>query len=365
MKFQRVLHIVARMDRAGAETMLMNLYREVVRNNLQFDYVYFTNERCEYDDEIEALGGRIIRINASNPVSRTVNLWKVLRKGDWSIVHSHTLFSSGLHLLAAKLAGVPRRVAHSHNTNDANNSTVAGRIYQYSMRRLLAWASTGYVACGKAAADYLFPINANVQIIPNAIAISQFINASGSATRESLGLEKDKTVILQVGRLMPVKNYIFSVRVASALRNSGLDFQMWFVGTGPEQQAVEIQVNQFGLKEHVRILGLREDIPELMAAADVLLMPSLHEGFPVVLVESQAAGLPAVISSTISTEVDLGIGLVEFVDLNASPEEWASRIQAAALGVRTIAEIRLQALEVHGFSAQSGAERLMSVYKTT
>src|SRR5687768_13004103 len=118
------------MDRAGAETMVMNLYREVERSQFQFDFAYFTADRCDYDEEIQALGGRIYRICATNPIARFLALRALLREGRWSIVHSHTLFSSGLHLTAARMAGVQHRVAHSHSTQDANSGNAVGRLYQ-------------------------------------------------------------------------------------------------------------------------------------------------------------------------------------------------------------------------------------------
>src|SRR5690554_249031 len=157
MNPDRVLHIVGRMDRAGAETMVMNLYREIDRSRFQFDFVYFTADHCDYDDEIEALGGRIHRISATNPLARLLALRALLEVGDWRIVHSHTLFSSGLHLTAARLSGVPHRVAHSHSTQDANSTSMLGRAYQRLTRGLLGWMSTRRVACGEAAAAYLFP----------------------------------------------------------------------------------------------------------------------------------------------------------------------------------------------------------------
>lgn len=361
----RVLHVVGRMDRAGAETMLMNLYREIDRTKFQFDFVYFTDERCDYDDEIEVMGGRIVRINSSSSMGRFFALLNILRKGDWRIVHAHTLFSSGLHLLAAKLAKVPMRVAHSHSTSDANTSSTVGRAYQKCMRWLMSWVPTDYVACGKAAAEYLFPGRTDVQLIPNAIDINLFANAQGQNIKAELNLTDSTLVILQVGRFMPVKNHVFSVEIATALRKADVDFQMLFVGAGPEQEVIETVIFKNDLQKHVLLLGMRTDIPELMAAANVMLMPSLHEGFPVVLVESQAAGLPAVIANTISSEVDLNIDLVEFVGLDESPTEWAARVQTAAQRAKVPAEPRLDALENNGFSASVGAERLMMVYKTT
>lgn len=361
---QRVLHIVGRMDRAGAETMVMNLYREIDRTRFQFDFVYFTADRCDYDDEIEALGGRIYRIGAKNPIARFLALRALLRDGTWRIVHSHTLFSSALHLAAARLAAVPHRVVHSHNTQDANSASLAGRAYQRAARWLLARVSTRRVACGVAAAEYLFPGRRDAVVIPNAVDIDRFANASAAAVRGELGLREGQLVIVQVGRFMPVKNHLRSVAIAHALQRAGVDFQLLLVGSGPEQARIEGVVREHGLEDRVRMLGLRADIPELMAAADVMLMPSLHEGFPVVLVEAQAAGLPSVVSSTVSREVDLGLGMVRFVGLDAADEDWVKSIRRAAEGSVPSASERRTVLEVAGFSSAAGAKRLEAVYAT-
>ena len=363
MSVQRVLHIVGRMDRAGAETMVMNLYREIDRSQFQFDFVYFTAARCDSDAEIEALGGRIHRIAAGNPVARFLALSRLLRAGSWSVVHSHTLLSSGLHLAAARMAGVPRRIAHAHSTRDATTISPTRGLYQRLMRQLLAWAPTSYVACGVAAADYLFSGRRDVTVIPNSIDIDRFAGASGTQTRSELGVSGDCLVILQVGRHMPVKNHAFSVQVAVAVKEAGVDYRMLFVGTGPEQAAIETLIKAHGLQDQVLLLGLREDIPELMAAADVMLMPSLHEGFPVVLVESQAAGLPALVSSAISPEVDLGLGLVEMVGLDVPASVWALAVCRLALASVPEQGIRRAALFDRGFSSASGARLLEGVYK--
>lgn len=358
----RVLHIVGRMDRAGAETMVMNLYREIDRRRFQFDFVYFTNDRCDFDEEIEALGGRIHRVTASNPLARFEALRALLNSGDWRIVHSHTLFSGGLHLTAARLAGVQHRVAHSHNTQDANSASALGRGYQWLARRLLARVSTRRVACGEAAAAYLFPSRKDVVLIPNAVDIDRFANASGAAVRAELGIRDGQLVIIQVGRFMPVKNHLRSLAIAQTLCQTQVDFQLLLVGTGSEQDRIAGLVRGCGLEGCVRLLGLRSDIPELMAAADVMLMPSLHEGFPVVLVEAQAAGLPSVVSSAVSEEVDLGMGAVRFVELAASDRAWADALRAAAEDRVPDAEERRQLLAEKGFSAAAGAKRLEQVY---
>ncbi|MCG7199121.1 glycosyltransferase [Marinobacter pelagius] len=344
--------------------MIMNLYREIDRSQYQFDFAYFTNDRCDFDDEIEALDGRIIRLKGDNPIQRFWSLFKALRLGDWSIVQSHMLFSTGLNLFAARLAGVPIRIAHSHSTSDLNSSSMVGRIYQGAMRWLMSWVPTRYVACGTAAAEYLFPGQPDVEIIPNAVNIDRFDQADGSDVERELAIPEGCISVLQVGRLMPVKNQAWSLRIAASLRESGADFQLLFVGAGPDKATLEAEIVELGLDENVKLLGLREDIAELMAAADVMLMPSLHEGFPVVLVESQAGGVPAVISDAISREVDLGLGLVDFVGLDESAELWAAHITEAARKKEVEGTIRKETLEKYGFSSRAGAKRLAELYQT-
>ncbi|MDN7131512.1 glycosyltransferase family 1 protein [Halomonas sp. MC140] len=359
---ERILHIVGRMDRAGAETMVMNMYRAIDRSRFQFDFVYFTADRCDYDDEIAVLGGRIHRISAANPVARFRALHRLLSNGAWDTVHSHTCFSSGLHLAAARLASVPHRVVHSHNTQDVNNGRLIGRIYQRIAGGLIGWAATQFVACGVAAAGYLFPDRKEVLVIPNAVDIERFSGACGAAVREELETQEGQIVVVQIGRFMPVKNHERSIRIADSLRKNGADFQLLLIGAGPEQGSIEILIRKYGLENHVRVLGLRADIPELMAAADVMLMPSLHEGFPVVLVEAQAAGLPSVVSSAISREVELGMGMVCFVGLEATDLDWANALQAAASGDSPDKQVRRTILEQAGFSSAAGARLLEKVY---
>ena len=148
----RVLHIVGRMDRAGAETMLMNYYRSIDRNRLQFDFLVYTDDVCDYDAEIESLGGRIIRVSGdANWVGRTVSIFRILRAGNWSAVHSHTNFSSIFPLFAAFLARIPVRVAHAHGT-EIETTSFAKKAYQSLAPMLVRGLATHKVACGERAA---------------------------------------------------------------------------------------------------------------------------------------------------------------------------------------------------------------------
>src|SRR5690606_18549471 len=188
--------------------------------------------------------------------------------------------------------------------------------------------STKKIACGEEAAEYLFKSNKNVWILKNAIDL-QLYNDISSTNKNSWKVVKSDLQglkIIQVGRLNKVKNHAFSLEIAKRLKEQDVSFTFFIVGQGPFQDIIKKNIQDYGLEENVFLLGVRNDVPNLMAGADVMLMPSLHEGFPVVLVEAQAIGLKSIISSSISDEVDLGVNLIEFKDLN-NIDEWILEIK--------------------------------------
>lgn len=358
---KRVLHIVGKMDRAGAETMLMNLYRHIDRNKIQFDFVTFTNEIGDYDAEIIELGGRIIPVIANNPVERMLKLQRFLKKSpDYKIVHSHMLLSNAFHLLAAKGAGIKHRISHSHNTSNGQSSLVK-KIYELWALLTNRRVSTYKIACGEMAAKYLFGTKEDVWLLPNAVDIKKMMAGANQARcyiDEEFG-DKDLKII-QVGRLNEVKNHQFSLQIAEELKKRKVDFALYIVGQGPLDEILKQQVKDKLLVDSVKFLGMRTDITELMASADYMIMPSLHEGFPVVLVESQTVGLPTLVSDQVSTEVDLGLNLVEFLSLE-STIDWVDRLVLSQHILLSQQEI-LDKLKLNGFDAVTNAQKLTHMY---
>jgi glycosyltransferase EpsF len=352
------------MDRAGAETMLMNIYREIDRSSFQFDFLYFTQYETDYDEEIEKLGGRIFRVGGQNFISRFFGLIKILKKNNWEVVHSHMLFGSGLYVFAAWLCGVSMRVSHSHSTRDDNDSSFLGFIYQKVMRLLIRIFSTNFVACGTAASGFLFNKDDKVLIVQNAVDINKFSSSKGESIRNELELEKEESLLVQVGRFMPVKNQLWTIDLAKKLDELGFNFRLALVGDGQDRKKIEKKIFDLKLNKRVVLLGLRGDIPEIMAAADVMLMPSLYEGFPVVLVESQASGLYSVVSDSISNEVDLGLGLISFASVDDGGEVWVDSILKACSSAPPSIEERAEALIRFGFSSRSAASKLEDLYNS-
>lgn len=361
----RILHIVGKMDRAGAETMLMNLYRNIDRTQFQFDFVVFSNEKGDFDAEIRELGGSIFPITAGNPVTRMLALRKFLKNSTYQIVHAHMLFSNAFHMLAARRAGVKHRISHSHNTSSRPKGNIVDFLYHNFSRQLITFNSTFFIACGKAAGDFLFPYQDDVLILPNSVDTHHWAKV-GINEKEYIRntFNFNGLKIIQVGRLEPVKNHIFTLKVAEHLKKEGVSFKVFIIGQGSLEMFLKQEVKDRNLEDVVLFLGLRTDIPQLMGGADVMLMPSLHEGFPVVLVESQAVGLPSVISSSIASEVDLGVGLVHFMPQNATPEEWVDTLSNNSLFGTLSVQNRIEQLKAAGFDIQQNAEKLTQIYSS-
>jgi len=226
----------------------------------------------------------------------------------------------------------------------------------------LRLVATVRFACGNEAAKFLFGTNDTASVIPNAIEFDSFARAQSSGLRKELGVSDDTLVVLHVAQFSPVKNHTFSIEIASALKADGRNFKMVLVGTGECFDQVGERIESSCLGQSVVRLGKRTDVPEIMAAADVLIMPSHYEGFPVTLVEAQASGLPCIVSTEISREVDLGLGLVTFLPIVGGVDTWVSSLATVSESCRPSIARRREALGARGFLVGDSAATLLKYY---
>ena len=323
----RILHCVNNMHRAGLETMLMNYYRRIDRTQIQFDFLMHREERSDYDDEIEALGGRIFRAPRLYPQNypayfRFMNCF-FREHPEYTIVHSHIDAMSYLPLLAAKRAGVPVRIAHSHNTGIDLDFKYPLKQY---FRLRLNGVATHTFACGEAAGHFLFR-GRDFVVIPNAVEPAQyrFDAVTRQQKRAELGVT-DRLVMGHVGRMAYAKNHEFLVSLFSAWLQIRPDAVLLLVGTGEKEQALKEMVQSLGVADAVRFLGCRDDVHELYQAMDVFVLPSRFEGIPVVGVEAQFAGLPCLFSTGVPQEVCF-TDRCRFVSLSAAQESWLEAVE--------------------------------------
>ncbi len=326
----RVLHVLGRLDRGGAETMVMNLYRHMDRQRIQFDFVIHTEDACDYTREVHELGGRIYSM-APFGVSTAAHYrrdWRNFFRGhpEYHIVHGHMRSTASLYLAEAKRAGLAT-IVHSHNTSSGSGiAAFVKNVLQYPLR----WQADYLFACSKGSGIWLYGRRAcdsqRFHLLHNGITAAdfRFDPAVRQAKRRELLGETVRRfpVFLHIGRLEPQKNHTFLLRMMQEIAAREPDAQLWLCGCGPLEAALRRQAQESGLAERVRFLGVRTDIPGLMQAADALLFPSLFEGLPLTLVEAQAAGLPILMSDTVTPEAAL-TDLVKTLPLSEPPARWA------------------------------------------
>lgn len=326
----RVLQVVTIMNRGGLETMLMNYYRKLDRSKIQFDFIVHREERGDYDDEIEALGGKIFRMCPIKPGNYRKYFKELdkffLEHKEYNVVHSHINENSGFVLRAAKKYNIPCRIAHSHVSG-------LGFDYKYIFRQyariILRNKPTHLFACSKEAGKWLFgeeKINTQVSILNNAINLEDFNynEETRDKLREELGIQ-DKLVIGHVGRFSPSKNHEFLIDIFNEVYKSNSESVLLLVGTGKVEEEIKNKVKNYNLQDSVVFLGLRSDINKLMNAMDIFVFPSKFEALPVVLIEAQSVGLKCIASTGVPEEVNIS-NTVDFISLNQDAKHWASRI---------------------------------------
>ncbi|PLT35748.1 glycosyltransferase family 1 protein [Bacillus sp. V5-8f] len=365
----RILHIFNHMNPGGAETMIMNLYRKLDRSRIQFDFAVSVQERGHFDNEIEALGGRIFRL--SHPSQSLFAFMKELKEtllhGEFHAVHSHVHYFSGITISIAKRMGIPIRISHSHNTEDGQVNSLLRYAYRSVMKKRILKHSTHLLACSHDACFSLFsrsPIEDNrIHIIKNAIDLESFRkNNQMVYSKKDISLPESAIVIGHIGRFSKQKNHEGLIHIFSHFHNQVKNAHLVLVGEGELRKNIENLVKEKQLESYVHFLGVREDISSLLTLFDVFLFPSLYEGLGVVLIEAQAAGVQCVISANIPKEVAIVKEMVSFVPLEAPLSEWQTAIENALTQNPDTFNNRKKYLMDQGYDINASVKQLELIY---
>ncbi len=339
----RILHVIGGMSRGGPETWLMRILRHIDRQRFQMDFVVHTTEKCPYDQEVQALGGRIIPcLQPHNPFIYARNFKRILKNyGPYDIVHSHVQYYSGFIVRLAYQAGVPIRIAHNHTPTygnidalDQHKYGILRRGYIALMRNWISRYATLGLIVNRAGGPDMFGSNwesdPRFRILHYGIDLTLFRSEIDSkAIRRGLGIPADAFVVGNVSRFFRKKNHPFILEIFSQLTRLEPRLLLLLVGDGPLQKDIEDQAARMGLTPQVIFTGSRPDVPDLMRGAmDVFLFPSFSEGLPNVMLEAQAAGLPCVFSDDMAAEVDIISPLIHRMSLSQPASEWADAVRA-------------------------------------
>ena len=325
----KVLHYVAIMNRAGEETFIMNVFRKINRRSVMFDFLCSLEQRGEYDDEIEFLGGTVYHLDSKKTIfNATIDTWIKLLKflkihsGEFNAFHIHTQHAMDGYLdaMIARMAGIPKIIVHSHSTN-----TLYHPKMHKLFRPLLAKAKITRFACSDEAGKWLYGENGRFSIVKNGIDTNHFHYSED--IRNLVRLENcwsNNKIVGHVGSLAYPKNHLFLLEIFRELIKLDSSVRLVLVGRGEYQQQILKYVSDNGISEYVTLMGVRQNVNELFQGMDIMIFPSRYEGLPVSLIEAQTAALPCLISDVISNEIDL-TDYIYRASLNLSATEWAKK----------------------------------------
>lgn len=372
----RILHVLSALGQGGIEKWLVHLTAEWQRQHgmeIQVEFLTLLNTGGYYEDVLEEMGCRVQHCQLAwrNLPGFIRRLRAILREGRYDVVHCHADYLSGLVLPVARAAGVRIRIGHVHATRFAFQALrpairhLAGRL----LRRLHVLDGGICVGASAAALDaYLGPLKHRPRhrVCTCGIPMANYrtaVRADRRAIRQSLNWPEGAKVILHVGRHTETKNLFFLLEVFAAIHWSGSSALCALAGSGPLTAGLEERAREFGLAKRVIFLGNRDDVPELMRGADLLVFPSLFEGLGLAVVEAQAVGLRSLISDVIPPEVEVAKGCVDRLPLSVPTDAWAGRAVEIMGQPPPDPETCLSAVGESPYNIENSAEALMAVYE--
>ena len=326
----RVLQVIGKMDRAGAESLIMNLYRAVDRTKVQFDFMVFTSEEGDYDQEILELGGRIYHMpsfKGYNYLNLCGNFKEFFKKHPYKVVHGHIGSLSPAYLYYAKKNGA-YAIVHSHATK---SSVLWERYAFWLLSHRVSSIADYFFACSKQAGIDMFGTEIaekdNFKVLKNCINVEAFKYSEErhQSLKELFKLE-DKMVYGHVGRFTEAKNHEFLIEVFEKLAEKNDKAVLLLVGRGELENKIKKIVHEKKLDEKVIFMGVRDDIPDMMNLFDVFVFTSVFEGLGNVCIEAQAAGLPCFVSNAIQNEAIVSEHVWRY-SLDDTAKEWAHNIE--------------------------------------
>lgn len=366
----RVLHIMSGFG-GGVSSLIRNLGEGIDKDEVTFDVISFTDYPDFFEKVIRNTGGMLFTMPKSNKIIKLMLFYRsVLRQGNYDYIHCHI---SGYRGLFFRLLSIPskgmRFLVHAHATKNEDFINSRFGFFEKLNKESTKLTTKYFLSCSKEASLYNYgkkiTNSKRIMHIPNGIQINKFLNPD-NAFIERFKNEHNLfgiKVIGNVGRFNIQKNHLFLVDVIKELSFLKENFICFLVGEGKKIEEVKRYVDDLDLNDKIIFLGRRNDVEKLYHCFDLFLLPSLWEGLPTVGVEAQASGLPMLLSDTITTEVDLNLGLVDFLSLDDNTKTWALRIQQLLNITKPNKDIIIRKFESYSFDNKSSAKLYLKYLK--
>lgn len=328
---KKVLIICGKLCIGGAEKVAYSIGHFADREKYECHYLVFGDEIGEYEEQLLQDGAKIfhIPVPGKNYMIYWKNLFRFMDEYKYDVVHCHTMFNSGIVLLAAKIKGIPHRIAHSHSICSSEKRSLIVKSYEKAMRFLIKKCATDYVACGKKAGEWLFGKELFLKsgtLLLNGIDTEQFCYSEENRDqiRKQYHIE-NQYLIGHVGHLTKVKNQMFLLDIMPEILKKLPTAILILIGEGEDRSLLEQQIKKRNLTSRVIMTGNVRNVFQYLSAMDAFVFPSLYEGMPLTMLEVQANGLPCVISEAVPEDVYL-TDLVQTMSLAASKDQWVNAI---------------------------------------
>ena len=363
MKPIKILQIFTVLNKGGAETNLMNYYRNMERSQFQIDFLVH-RESGFFEDEILNAGSKIYRLPPILP-------WKLKeykkavcdffdKHHDFDIIHGQCSELGVFIYEEAKRRNIPVIIAHAHNARMDRDIKL---LFRWRWKNRMRKSINQYFTCGKEAAENLFgkELAKKAFQMNNAIEVENFKFNVEVRNQKRAELNADKTInLINVGRFNTQKNQLFLLDIFAEIIKQNNNYQLFLVGLGDLEAKLKQKVKDLNLQEKVHFLGLRNDVPELLQAMDVFLFPSLFEGLPVSLIEAQTTGIKCVISDGVPVESVLVKENVQVISLKENAEKWANKIlEIKNFERKDVSEI----IKQKGYDIKENAKKLEEKYR--
>ncbi|MBE7064467.1 MAG: glycosyltransferase family 1 protein [Ruminococcaceae bacterium] len=366
---KKVLVVLSSLNIGGAEARMTDVAEHLPRDKFQIDFLSMNlSESQFFEERLKACGVNIIKTSppsGKRMLSHYKNLKKIMAEGQYNVVHANTSYHCGFVMAAAKKYKVPVRVSHSRTTSYGRRSIV-NYIASFVGKFLIKTCATERLAISKDSGVFLFGKNAEFKVLPNAFDLNKYFSdtkVEEDALKQEFGLN-DCFVVGNVGRFVPSKNQKFAVDILCEFLKVRPDAKLVFVGGGDTLERVKIYAEEKSVSEKVVFAGPRDDVFLWMKIFDVTVFPSEYEGLGNVAIESQAACTPCLCSGAVPKEVDMNLGLVEYMSLEKNASEWAASLESLSKTGRPPEDAIKNRFDEKNYTVESEVKQLIKIYES-